>query len=87
MAEKDGVRVSITEVTILGGKKRAFKLIVNDTPVSIPVDEKLFAHYKDQIWRENPSRKQKDLFATVINLMRAAYLKGCEDGKSRAKAA
>jgi hypothetical protein len=73
--------ISITEVTVLSGRKKAFKLEVEGRMVSIPVDEKLFAHYKDQLWREHPSRKQKDVFATVMNLMQAAYLQGCEDGK------
>ena len=75
---------TITEVTISSGKKKSFKLEVNGELITIPIDEKIFAHYKDQLWRENPSRKQKDVFATVLNLMRAAYLKGREDGKSKA---
>ena len=75
--------VSITEVTVLSGKKKSFKLEVNGQRITIPVDNEIYAHYKDQLWRENPTRKQKDVFATVMNLMRAAYLKGCEDGKSK----
>jgi hypothetical protein len=75
--------ISITEITIFSGKKKGFKLTVNDEVISIPVDENVFAHYKDQLWREDPSRKQKDVYATVMNLMRAAYLKGCEDGKKK----
>jgi hypothetical protein len=69
-------RISITEVTISTGKKqKIFKLVVDGKTISIPVDNEIFAHYKDQLWRENPSKAQRDRFATVMNLMRAAYLK------------
>jgi predicted component of type VI protein secretion system len=75
--------ISITEVTVLAGKTKGFKLDVNGQNVTIPVDEALFAHYQNQIWREQPTPKQKRVFATVMSLMRAAYLYGLEDGKSK----
>ena len=75
--------ISVTEVTVLAGKKKGFKLDVNGQNVTVPVDEVLFAHYQNQIWREHPTAKQKKVFATVMSLMRAAYLKGLEDGKNK----
>jgi hypothetical protein len=75
--------ISITEITVSTGKKKVFKLQVDGKTVSIPVDDEVFAHYKDQLWRESPSKKQRNVFATVMNLMRAAYLKGCEDAKNK----
>jgi len=80
MTEK---RISITEVTISSGKKKNFKLEVDGQLIMIPVDDEIFAHYKDQLWRDSPTQKQKNVFATVMNLMRAAYLKGREDGKTK----
>ena len=78
-------RVSITEVTVLTGKKKAFKLNVDGKTISIPVDENVFAHYKDQFVREAPSQKQRNVFGTLMNLMRAAYLQGREDGKKEVR--
>lgn len=75
--------ISVTEVTVLAGKKKGFKLNVNGKNITVPVDDALFAHYQNQIWRENPTPKQKRTFATVMSLMRAAYLKGLEDGKNK----
>ncbi|MGB6477152.1 MAG: hypothetical protein WBF04_24120 [Candidatus Sulfotelmatobacter sp.] len=71
-----------TKVTVLSGSnKRVLQLKVDGKLISVPLDEKTHAHYKDQLWREHPSQKQRDVHATVKSLMRAAYLKGCADGK------
>jgi len=83
MAANDGVKVSITEVTILAGKKRTFKLVVDGKNVSIPVEAETFANYQNQLWRENPTPKQKKVFATVMRLMRDAYIKGYQDGETK----
>lgn len=78
----DKVHVSITEVTTLVGKTKGFRLSVDGHEVTIPVDEALFAHYHDQFYRENGGTpQQKKRFATLMNLMRAAYKKGLADGK------
>jgi hypothetical protein len=82
----DTTHISITEVTVSKGKKTHIGLIVDGKSISIPVDAAIFAHYSDQISRKNPTEKQRKVFATVMNLMRAAYLKGCADGKTRTKA-
>lgn len=83
MTANEGVKISITEVTILAGKKRIFKLIVDGKNVSIPVEAETFANYQNQLWRESPTPKQKKVFATVMSLMRAAYLKGYSDGETQ----
>ncbi len=71
------------EVTILAGKKKGLKLDVNGENITVPVDDAVFAHYQDQIYRRKPSTKQGMIFRTVRSLMRAAYLKGLEDGKNK----
>lgn len=73
--------ISITEITVLSGKKKGFRLNVGGADITIPVDEVLFAHFQNQFVREKPSKKQRQTLATLTNLMRAAYLKGCSDGK------
>lgn len=75
--------ISITEITVLSGKKKGFKLNVNGADITIPVDEALFAHYQNQFVRKTPTDKQSKIFATLMSLMRAAYLKGCDDGKKK----
>jgi len=74
------IAVSVTEVTILVGKVKAFKIKVDDQTVTIPVDEAVFVNYQNQFYRENPTGPQKQKFATLMNLMRAAYRQGQEDG-------
>lgn len=78
---KEQVHMSVTEVTILTGKTKAFRLNVDGHDVTIPVDEALFAHYRNQFTREAPTAQQKLRFTTLLNLMRAAYKKGIADGK------
>jgi hypothetical protein len=73
--------VNITEVTIGVGKTKSIKLNVNGKDISIPVDEAVNAYFYAQFWRENPTPLQKKRFATLMNVLRAAYLKGVSDGK------
>ena len=75
----DQISMSITEVTVLLGKTKGFKLKVDDSIVTIPVDEAIFTNYQNQFYRENPTTQQKQKFATLMNLMRAAYNKGRAD--------
>jgi len=76
----DQVTMSITEVTILIGKTKGFKLKVDDQTVTIPVDEAIFTNYQNQFYRDNPTKQQQQKFATLMNLMRAAYKQGLKDG-------
>jgi hypothetical protein len=79
----ESTHVSITAVTILSGKKKPFKLEVNGKSVSVPIDDAIFAHYKEQFCRQNLSAPQKNRLSTLKNLMRAAYVQGCADGKAK----
>jgi hypothetical protein len=79
MAEE--THISITEVTILTGRTKGFRLDVDNAQVTIPIDEALFAHYQNQFWRDNPTTQQKKKFGTLMSLLRAAYRKGVADGK------
>jgi hypothetical protein len=79
MTEK--AHISITTVTLNAPTKKRVTLKLNDRLISIPVDADLFAYFKINFVRQNPSQRQKNEYATVMRLMAAAYLKGCEDGK------
>jgi hypothetical protein len=77
----DKTQISITTVTVNAPTKKRVDLRINDRLVSIPVDADLYAYFKSRFVRQNPSQKQKSEYATLMRLMSAAYLKGCEDGK------
>ena len=79
--------VRSTDVKVPTGKKKKVKLNVNGVDITIHVPEALFAHYQNQFVRQYPTEKQRNMFATLMSLMRAAYLKGCEDaGKNEPSA-
>jgi hypothetical protein len=82
---KNDVRMSITEVTIHTGKTKTFKLDIDGANVSIPVDDALFVNYQNQFYRPNPTPQQRVRFATLLNLMRAAYEQGKRDSLSTKK--
>jgi len=75
----DQITVSITEVTVLIGKNKGFKLNVDGQTVTIPVDEAVFTNYQNQFYRDNPTKQQQQKFATLLNLMRSAYKQGKKD--------
>jgi len=75
---------SITELTVPSGNKRELMLYVDGFDLTIPVDEALFAHYRNQFARKCTTEKHRRAFATLLRLMRAACLKGHDDGKKRA---
>jgi hypothetical protein len=58
-----------------------FTLKVDDSIISIPIDEKLMQMYKEQFYKKQSTATQKDRFKTLTNLVRAAYLQGVSDGK------
>jgi hypothetical protein len=78
---KENFTVNITEVTVMSGKKKGFRLSVDDRDVVIPVDQEVFVRYQEQFHRPNPTPAQRKKFATVHNLLRAAYKKGFQDGE------
>ena len=79
----DETHISITEITVLTGKTKGFRLDVDGAQVTIPVDEALFANYQNQFWRQSPTPQQKKKFGTLMSLLRAAYRKGVTDGKKK----
>ena len=48
--------------------------------ISIPVPDDLYAYWHEQFVRQNPTPAQKRRFRTMLNILRAAYAKGHEDG-------
>jgi|SRR5580658_684040 hypothetical protein len=61
MADTTHKHISITEVTVSSGKKKSFKLEVNGRNVTIPVDDAVYAHYMDQLWRESPTKAEEPI--------------------------
>jgi hypothetical protein len=56
--------------------KNTIRLDIENIGVEIPINDALYANFKNQFWREHPSRRQRNVFTTVMNLMRAAYYAG-----------
>ena len=40
----------------------------------VSVDAVVFAHWENQIWKQNPSAKQKKTFARVKSVMRVQHI-------------
>jgi len=79
MAEKTNVTI-----TILADQKAEFRLNVDGKYVFIPVGIATFTHYKEQFLKEKLTQPQKARLSTLKNLMRAAYIKGRQDGQTTA---
>lgn len=71
--------INAYSVTVTSGKTKNLNIDIDGKKVSIPVDEEIFAYFMAQFYRENPSPLQRKRFATVMNLIRAAYIKGRSD--------
>ena len=70
----DNTTIQITSIYIGDSKSKDFKLVLDGIEIKIPVDSDLFAHFQNQFSRPNPSPAQKKKYATLVGLMRAAYL-------------
>lgn len=81
----DKTCINITEITILTGKTKGFDLNVDGVKITIPIDEGLFANYRNQFWREKPTPDQRKRFGTLMSLLREAYRNGVSDGEKKAK--
>ncbi|MBE0544376.1 MAG: hypothetical protein IH623_23795 [Verrucomicrobia bacterium] len=75
------VSVSITEVTHISGKTTKIVIVIDEKKVTITVPVEIKAFFDSQFSRPNPSALQKKKYATVMNLMKAAYLQGRADAK------
>jgi hypothetical protein len=74
------LRFTVSEVTVSSGKQTTIPVYIDGERVKIPVAAEVRAHFKDQFERPNPSALQKRRHATVMQLLRAAYNKGKQDG-------
>lgn len=54
--------------------------MIDGTAVYVPVSDAVYAHWDEQFVRPNPSDAQKKRFKTLMNVARAAYRKGQQDG-------
>lgn len=80
MGQKISVRVF--EASIESGKTKDIRVNIDGNDVRIPVDETVYAYFNEQFLRSNPTALQRKKFATILNVLRAAYLKGRKDGES-----
>ncbi len=74
-------KITITETTVQfqDKPKKSIRVNIDGRQVAIPVDDGVYAHWKNQFFREKPSPEQKKRFATGMNLIRTAYLQGLQD--------
>ncbi len=80
---KEQIKVRIAEVTVTAaGRKKNIKVNIDGTDVLIPIDETVFAYFHEQFLRDNPTPLQRKRFATIMNVIREAYLKGVADGQT-----
>ncbi len=77
------VTISVAEVTLTKGKKKSIRINVDGQNVNIPVDEQIYAYFNEQFLRPNPTNIQRKRFATIMNILRSAYLKGVNDGRKQ----
>ena len=78
------VNISLTEITITSGKKATITFDLDSRKVSVPIDAEVKAYFDSQFVRSNPTPQQRKRFSTLMNLLRAAYLKGRDDGAAKA---
>jgi hypothetical protein len=72
---------SITEITFTTGRQAKIEFDLDGRRVSIPVTGEIKAYFDAQFSRSNPTPLQRRKYATVMNLLRAAYLAGRADAK------
>jgi 23S rRNA-/tRNA-specific pseudouridylate synthase len=73
---KKQVTYSITEVTMTTGKTASIRVMVDGVQVTIPLDAEIKAYFDAQFFRSNPTTQQKKKYATIMNLLAAAYKAG-----------
>ena len=75
------INVSVFQASFGDGKQKHVRVRIDGKEVQIPVDESVYAYFHEQFLRKTPTPLQEKRFATVMNVLRAAYLKGVQDGK------
>ena len=74
-------RISVAEFSFSTGPKKSIKINIDGKDVGVPIDQSVYAYFSEQFLRENPTPRQRQRFATIMNVARAAYQKGYVDGK------
>ncbi len=77
---KNEITISVAEYTFSAGKKKNVRLNVDGKDVQIPVGEDVYAYFREQFVRENPTAQQRKKFGTLMNIVQPAYLKELTDG-------
>ena len=52
---------------------RYIRIVIDDEVIFVPVSDEVYAHFRGEFARRNPSDHQQLLYATVMKLMVAAY--------------
>lgn len=76
---KEQYRISVTEMSFNSGRKTDIRINIDGRDIRIPVDSAIFAYFREQFLRENPTPQQRRRFSTIMNIARAAYQKGYSD--------
>ena len=74
----------VTEI-VFGGEGQPSKYIrleLGERTVRIHVDDTTYANFKSEFVRSNPTEKQKVRHATMMQILRDAYLTGLKEGKA-----
>lgn len=73
-------KISVAEFSFSSGPKKTIRVKIDDRDIGIPVDQSVYAYFKEQFLRESPTGPQKRRFVTIMNVLRSAYQKGYADG-------
>ena len=76
------ININVVKASFESGNDKYIRIKVGGKEVRIPVDEGVYAYFHEQFLRKNPTALQEKRFATTKNVLRAAYLRGLEDGKA-----
>jgi hypothetical protein len=71
----DGHAFSWQRLCEMRRKKATINFDLDGRKVSVPIDAEVKAYFNSQFVRPNPTPEQRKRFSTVMNLLRAAYLK------------
>jgi hypothetical protein len=63
--------------------QRYICLEINNRIIPIPVPNDVCAYWREQFVRQRPTSAQRQRFTTLMNVLRAAYIKGREDGEKQ----
>jgi hypothetical protein len=73
------LKLSITKVTVTTVETSKLHIDIDGVRIGIDISAEVKAYFDQQFSRPNPTPQQKRKYATIMNLMRAAYLQGKMD--------